>query len=223
MLGHIREFRNRFVARRRSKAEAELLYWTGRHEAEGTLRHDHYEWFYTREFGLTRQDYVNKRVLDIGCGPRGSLEWADCVAERVGLDPLVEKYRALGIDNHRMRYVASSAETIPFQDGHFDIVTTFNSLDHVDNVAAAIREITRVTKPTGIALVIVEVNHPPTPAEPHLLPWDLFDQFTGWSVEMVKQTSIGPEHNVFASYRNGAPRVNGPGILGGRLRRLDAN
>ena len=31
-------------------------------------------------------------TTDIGCGPRGSLEWATMAAERVGLDPPVNKY-----------------------------------------------------------------------------------------------------------------------------------
>jgi len=120
-----------------------------------------------------------------------------------------------------MRYVAGGAEAIPFPVGYFDIVTTFNSLDHVDDVDAAITEMTRVTKPGGMALIIVEVNHPPTPTEPHSLRWSVFERFTrGWVVEIEKRTSIGPEHNVYASYRRGGPWVNGAGILGGRLRRL---
>jgi SAM-dependent methyltransferase len=101
---------------------------------------DHYAWFYTREFGLTQQDDVGKRVLDIGCGPRGSLKWAEGATDRIGVDPLVEGCRTPRIDEHAMRYVASGAESIPFPDGHFEIVATFNSLDHVDNVDAAIRE-----------------------------------------------------------------------------------
>lgn len=204
-----------------SKGDAEMRYWRGRHQAEsGVLAHDHYAWFYTGEFGLTLDDYAGKRVLDIGCGPRGSLEWATGAAERVGLDPLAEDYRSLGIDRHAMTYVESGAETIPFPDGYFDIVATFNSLDHVDNVAAAIREITRVSKTTGIALVIVEVNHPATPTEPHSLPWELFDQFTGWAVEREKRTAISSDHDVYGSFRHGSQWTGGPGILGGRLRRV---
>ena len=205
----------------RTKGEVELQYWLDRRDAEGPLRHDGYEWFYTTEFHLSRDDYTGKRVLDIGCGPRGSLEWAECAAERIGIDPLVEAYRTLGIDAHRMQYLPSGAESIPFPDGHFDIVATFNSLDHVDNVEAAISEITRVTSPGGTGLVIVEVNHPVTPTEPHSLPWELFEWFRGWSVEIEKRAAIGLEHNVYASYRRGDPWQGGPGILGGRLRRLE--
>ena len=38
-------------------------------------------------FNLDKSFYKNKRILDVGCGPRGSLEWDDMALERVGLDP----------------------------------------------------------------------------------------------------------------------------------------
>jgi SAM-dependent methyltransferase len=221
MLDRAKAVYRQHTVERRAKGEVELQYWLDRKGAEGPLRHDKYEWFYTTEFHLSRDDYANKRVLDIGCGPRGSLEWADCAAERIGLDPLADEYRSLGIDAHGMQYVSSGAETIPFPDGYFDIVATFNSLDHVDDVGAAISEMTRVTAPGGTGLVIVEVNHRATPTEPHSLPWEVFEWFRGWSVELEKRTGIGSEHNVYASYRQGDPWHGGPGILGGRLRRLD--
>ena len=88
--------------------------------------------------------------MDIGCGPRGSLEWAEMATVRVGLDPLAESYRELGTEEHRMQYVASGSENVPFPDGTFDIVTSFNSLDHVHNLNKTIREIKRVLKPGGL-------------------------------------------------------------------------
>ena len=59
-------------------------------------------------------------------------------AERVGLDPLADEYVQLHERPQQMRYVAGGAEEIPFEDGHFDYVSTFNSLDHTDDVDAAI-------------------------------------------------------------------------------------
>jgi ubiquinone/menaquinone biosynthesis C-methylase UbiE len=133
--------------------------------------------FYTDVFGLTTDDYAGKKILDIGCGPRGSLEWANMAEERVGLDPLADKYMKLGAANHKMTYVASPSEQIPFPDGHFDIVTSFNSLDHVDDLARTIHEIKRVAKPNGRFLLIVEIDHPPTPTEPLTLTKDILNSF----------------------------------------------
>jgi SAM-dependent methyltransferase len=214
-----RKIKARLFSGRQSKGENEYAYWRHRKRLEGTLGNSHYESFYTEQFGLTRSDYAGKRVLDIGCGPRGSLEWADEALERVGLDPLVPQYRALGIDAHGMTYVESGAEHIPFPDGHFDIVAAFNSLDHVGDVDAAVKEMTRVTKPGGIGLVIVEANHAPTPTEPHTLGWDFLDSCAGW--EVVEQRRVAmDEHDLYDAWRRGEPWVSGPGLIGGRLLRL---
>src|SRR4051794_25469220 len=144
---------------RPTKASAEIGYWHDRVEVEGQLRNDWYERAFTAHFGVDRSFYAGRRVLDIGCGPRGSLEWCDQAAERVGLDPLANRYLKLGADRHRMRYVASGVEQIPFEDGHFDIVSCLNSLDHVDDVDAAMREITRVTRRDGTLLLFCEIGH----------------------------------------------------------------
>jgi SAM-dependent methyltransferase len=206
-------------ARRAGKRGAELTYWRARHQEETTLRNAHYEHFFTGQFGLTRADYAGRRVLDVGCGPRGSLEWATEAAERVGLDPLADDYRELGTDQHQMTYVTAGSEAIPFPDGHFDIVTTFNALDHVDDVDATIRELTRVTRPGGVGLVIVEVGHAPTPTEPHTLGWDVVDRFEGWRVVSEFRAGLGGRHNVYRSLRERVPYTGGAGWLAVRLER----
>src|SRR4051794_32000441 len=64
----------------RAKASGEMAFWRGRHAEEGTLSNDHYEHLFTTLHGLSRRDFVNSHVLDVGCGPRGSLEWATGIA-----------------------------------------------------------------------------------------------------------------------------------------------
>jgi SAM-dependent methyltransferase len=161
----------------RRKREAELAYWTDRKEAEGQLGNAHYEMLFTILLGLEAAFYRGKRVLDIGCGPRGSLAWAGAASRRVGLDPLADEYRALGTGDHGMEYVAARAEEMPFEDGAFDVVSSLNSLDHVDDLAQTVAEIKRVTRPGGHLVMAVEVGHAPTDTEPHRLSWDLCDMF----------------------------------------------
>ena len=172
-----------------------------------------------RYFGLEPSFYAGKRVLDIGCGPRGSLEWASMAAERVGLDPLVESYRSLGIDKHQMSYVGVGAEHIPFDDGHFDVVASFNSLDHVDDLDAALREIARVTAPGGTWLLVVDVAHGPTVTEPQRLEWDLLDALApDW--ELVERRAFArPSDNVYDNLRAARPHEGGPGVLSAVLSR----
>ena len=186
------------------KRKSEVMYWRGVYRREGQLTNDHYTWFYTSYFDLSAADYSDRRVLDIGCGPRGSLEWADMACERVGLDPLVDEYRALGIGQHKMTYVKAGSENIPFPDGHFDIVTAFNSLDHVDNLGVTVEEITRVTAPGGLLLLISDVGHDPTFTEPLSFSWDVMDRFTGFHTIEIRHLEK-PIDNVYVSVKAGVP------------------
>jgi SAM-dependent methyltransferase len=161
------------------KERHELGYWRKKLQKEsGRLGHRHYERFYTTFFGIEREFYAGKRIVDIGCGPRGSLEWADMAAERVGVDSLANEYKKLGTDRHKMTYVDAGAESIPFPDAHFDAAFSFNSLDHVHDLERAIGEIKRIVKPGGLFLLLTEVNHAATATEPQCFSFDVVDRFT---------------------------------------------
>jgi SAM-dependent methyltransferase len=227
MLGGVVEVAKRAIVSLfpQNKKKYELKYWTGKFAAEGgTLKHSHYEQFYTTIFGLTLADYKAKRVLDIGCGPRGSLEWADVAAERIGLDPLAYDYSTLGIARHQMWYVAAGSEQMPFTDGHFDMVTTFNSLDHVDDLQATVNEIKRVAGVGGLVLLIVEINHPPTPTEPITLKRDVVEKFAPeFQVEQSAAFAMLPgTKDVYGSVvaRRTPSSEQVPAILVAKLRRL---
>ena len=153
----------------RWKRHDELAYWTYKKKSEGVLSCEHYKYFYTSQFGLDESSYINKVILDIGCGPRGSLEWASMALRRIGLDPLADEYLRLGANLHSMEYITAHSEKIPLRSGECDVVCSFNSLDHVESIGRTIQEIKRVTRAGGYFLLLVEVNHPPTTCEPHQL------------------------------------------------------
>jgi len=217
-------------ARRAFKEYHELRYWRGVKRPiagdRSKLEHEraHYEYFFTTFFGLGRSDYAGKAVLDIGCGPCGSLEWADVARERVGLDPLADKYRALAHDPQAMSYCNAPSEAIPYPDRHFDVVTSFNNLDHVDDVEKTIAEMKRVA--ARRILLIVEIGHAPTPTEPHLLDESIVERFApqfapDFSGENVRLFGVRADHNLYASLKDGVAYVPGePGILAARLERI---
>lgn len=160
-----------------SKTSAELAFWESRLQQQGVLSNDHFEYFYTDHFGLQKDFYRDKTILDIGCGPRGSLEWATQARTCIGLDPLAEAYRHLGTDRHTMHYVAGGGEQIPFPDACIDVVCSFNSLDHVDGLDAVIAEIIRVLSANGLFLLLTDIHLHPTVLEPMAYSWNVVEKF----------------------------------------------
>lgn len=183
------------------KQHYEMKYWRSKKASEGELSNVHYEHFYTNHFEIDKNYYVDKTILDIGCGPRGSLEWADNASRRIGLDPLANKYLQLGAKHHNMEYISSPSENIPLSSESCDAVFSFNSLDHVDNLQKTADEISRVTKKGGIFLLLVEVNHPPTVCEPHgLTPQIIIELFQDtFKIDRLNLFKPTIEHSMYES------------------------
>jgi ubiquinone/menaquinone biosynthesis C-methylase UbiE len=176
ILRKIRDFLVSIFIPIKYKRYHEVKYWKEKVNKEKILSNDHYKMFYTDFINLSEVSFKDKVILDVGCGPRGSLEWADMARRRVGLDPLANKYLKLGASKHSMEYCNSSAESMPFDDCTFDYVFSYNSLDHVENsldhvenVNLVLSEIHRVLKQNGSFYLMVEVNHEPTSCEPHFI------------------------------------------------------
>lgn len=156
----------KILGEKRQKEFYEWLFWKIQKIKERRLKNDHYEEFFTEYFGFYHADYDGKKIMDIGCGPRGSLEWAEMAEERIGLDTLADRYVRMEGKHHQMKYVNAGSEKIPFEDGYFDFVSSFNSLDHVDDLGQSIQEIMRVIKPGGYFLLISDIHSHPTICEP---------------------------------------------------------
>jgi SAM-dependent methyltransferase len=55
----------------------------------------------------------------------------------------------------QLRFAYGKAEAIPFADGSFDLTTAFDVLEHLDDEVIALREMARVTRPSGLIAVTV--------------------------------------------------------------------
>lgn len=168
-----------------SKYVHEYEYWKNCiSKGEGPTQ-DFYQSCFTVLFGLSADFYTGKRILDIGCGPMGSLEWADMALERVGLDPLSEAYEFLGTTNQKMSYTPDFCESISFPDEHFDIVSSFNSIDHIDNIESGLEEIARVLRKGGTFLLMTDTHRDPRPCEPQAFTLETLKMFEPF-FEMVR-------------------------------------
>lgn len=204
-----------------AKRMGEMSYWRSRLAAEGKLSGDHYPRMFTDAFGLDAESFQGASILDLGCGPRGSLEWADAAALRLGLDPLARLYRQLGTRRHAMRYIAASSEAMPIAADSLDVVASLNSLDHVDDLPGTVREVARVLKPGGRFLVMVDINHQPTLLEPLSLDWELPDRLEPLRAEWVRHLErvpggMAPSVKRGTAFDHGNPTPR-PGILVGRF------
>jgi demethylmenaquinone methyltransferase/2-methoxy-6-polyprenyl-1,4-benzoquinol methylase len=92
-------------------------------------------------------------------GPEGRVVLADINDSmiKVGRDKLTD----LGVVEN-VEYAQANAETLPFADNTFDIVTIAFGLRNVTDKDAALRSILRVLKPGG-RLLVLEFSHPENP------------------------------------------------------------
>jgi 2-polyprenyl-6-hydroxyphenyl methylase/3-demethylubiquinone-9 3-methyltransferase len=93
------------------------------------------------------------KVLDVGCGAgflANDLAKSGLQVSGVDLSESSLKVAANHDDTKSVHYLVADAYQLPFADSSFDAVTCMDFLEHVDQPAAVIAEISRVLKPSGI-------------------------------------------------------------------------
>jgi SAM-dependent methyltransferase len=94
------------------------------------------------------------RILDVGCGTGANLQMLGDhgVAEGVDVSPeAIEFCRARGLS----RLKQGAAEALPYEDASFDLVTALDVVEHLDDDVAGLKEVQRVLRPRGRALLFV--------------------------------------------------------------------
>lgn len=156
------------------KLWTELSYWRKCYKREGnTFSNDFYAKLMLSIANESSDLFLkDKIVADFGCGPRGSLVWANSAALRIGIDVLALSYMQNfpgELAKHGMLYVACTESHIPIPDKFCDVVYSVNSLDHVQNLLPICNELRRILKPGGLLIGSFNLNHAPQPAEPQTL------------------------------------------------------
>ena len=137
------------------------------------------------------------QILDVGCGTGANLmmlgEFGDAHGIDISHDALAF-CQARGLE--RVRHGA--AEKLPYEDGTFDLVTALDVIEHLDDDLAGLREMRRVLRPGGHALLFVPAfmflwgvqddvsNHRRRYTKPELL-------------KAVRETGFEVEHATYAN------------------------
>jgi SAM-dependent methyltransferase len=97
---------------------------------------------------------LHPRILDIGCGTGANLQMLANFGLAEGVDVSSE-----ALDFCRARGLAKvkqgAAESLPYEDASFDLVTGLDVVEHLDDDIAGLKEMHRVLRPRGRALIFV--------------------------------------------------------------------
>jgi SAM-dependent methyltransferase len=118
------------------------------------------------------------RLLDVGCGKKPYASLLNCT-EHVGVDVENSPHPRDAMDK------IYDGQTLPFADEEFDSLLCTEVLEHCRDPQRVMREMYRVLKPGGYALITV-----PMIFHHHEEPWD-FQRFTHYGMEwLAKQANL---------------------------------
>jgi SAM-dependent methyltransferase len=122
---------------------------------------------FSKYFRLIEWSKRPRRCLDMGCG---SGRWAVLVAplvdELVAADASREALEVArrNVQAGNVSFVEASPESLPFPDGHFDLIFSLGVLHHLPDTAGAIHSLARKLRPGGTLLLYLYYAFDTSPA-----------------------------------------------------------
>ena len=107
-------------------------------------------------YALARKYAEGQRVLDIGCGTGyGAADLSRSATSVVGLDCSEEaiRYARAHYPVANLSFVPGSGSELPFASESFDLVTTFEVIEHLVNWRDLLSEVRRVIRPNGLVII----------------------------------------------------------------------
>ena len=128
--------------------------WSGERLETGILGQVTIE--HLHRYALAMEYVAGKHVLDIACGEGyGSNFLAKSAASVTGVDidqevirSAQQKYR-----QGNLQFLAGNASAVELQNGKFDVIVSFETLEHLVEQEATIAELKRLLQPQGILII----------------------------------------------------------------------
>lgn len=114
-------------------------------------------------------------ILDLGCGTKPYEELFSNATSYLGCDVEYSKtfYTDSKVD------CVYDGKHLPFADKEFDCIVSFETFEHIFNLDEVMREIHRVTKPSGSLLISIPFGFPE-----HVEPYD-FARYTSFGIQHI--------------------------------------
>lgn len=132
-------------------------------EYEAMYRLEERHWYFRGKRRIVRRllqphlKSVPLTILDAGCGTGGILADLGSLGTVTAMDPFHEAALFCARRDFT-RLVQGSVAKLPFSEGTFDLVTSLDVIEHVDDDLAALKEMYRVLKPGGLLLLTVPAH-----------------------------------------------------------------
>ncbi len=124
---------------------------------QGRIRLEHYH-----RYAMVLDVVKEKDVLDVACGEGyGSSFMADVARSVIGVDISDEavQHASSAYKKLNLTFSQGSATNLDFADASFDVVVSFETIEHLAEQAQMLAEIRRVLRPDGL-LIISSPNRP---------------------------------------------------------------
>ncbi len=115
---------------------------------------------------LVTKQYLEKcnidsstKILDVGCASGVLLQRIQVTfhGQGTGIDVSEVLIRKAQQENPENTYLLADATTLPFPDNSFDVVTSCDNLEHIQEYRQVIKEMVRILKPGG-KLILNSIN-----------------------------------------------------------------